>query len=172
MTDLPGYSPPRDPKPRRALSALAIPLTAALGAVFRLFQTRAHTDGDIAVKLAPKGDELALVLDIDLFQELRESLGNQPDVVAGIYRRFLGSTANTLDELRFQKSDTRVTTLHALKGSAAMVGANRIAAVAARLQDALLHSPDAGAESAVRELEDELAAFRLALTAHLDLTKP
>jgi HPt (histidine-containing phosphotransfer) domain-containing protein len=149
-----------------------MPLTAALGALFRLFPARARAAEDAAVKLPPKGDEHALVLDIDLLQELRESLGNQPEVVAGIYRRFLGSTTNTLDELRFQRSDTRVTTLHALKGSAAMVGANRIAAVAGRLQEALLHSPDAGAEAAVSELEGELTAFRLALLAHLDLTKP
>jgi HPt (histidine-containing phosphotransfer) domain-containing protein len=121
------------------------------------------------VKLPPKGDEPALVLDVDLFQELRESLGNQPDVVASIYRRFLGTTAGTLEELRRQTSATRATMLHALKGSAAMVGANRIAAVATRLQEAALHSPEEVAEAGVRELEGELTAFRLALTAHLDL---
>jgi HPt (histidine-containing phosphotransfer) domain-containing protein len=124
---------------------------------------------DPAVKLPPKGDEPALVLDVDLFQELRESLGNRPDVVASIYRRFLGTTASTLEELRRQTSATRATMLHALKGSAAMVGANRIAAVATRLQEAALHSSEEVAEAGVRELEGELTAFRLALTAHLDL---
>ncbi len=151
---------------------MAIPLTSAFGAVLRLFQARTRVVGDAAVKLPPEGGETALVLDIDLFQELLESLGNRPDVVAGIYERFLGSTANTLVELRSQTSAARVTTLHALKGSAAMVGANRIAAVATRLQEALSHSSEVAADAGVRELEGELAAFRLALSTHLNQKGP
>jgi HPt (histidine-containing phosphotransfer) domain-containing protein len=113
-------------------------------------------------------EESALVLDVELFQELRESLGNRLEVVAGIYRRFLGNAASSLEESRRQTGTARAATLHTLKGSAAMVGANRIALVAARLQEALLNEPNEIAEAAICELEGELTMFRLALTAHLD----
>jgi HPt (histidine-containing phosphotransfer) domain-containing protein len=136
----------------------------------RLSEHHAH------VKPQPHDDVPPLVLDIELFQELRESLGNELEVVARLYERFLGSAANGLEELRRHAGTQRTATLHTLKGSAAMVGANRIAVVAARLQEALAHEPDEVVEAGINELEGELARFRLALTHHLSLlgyqTKP
>jgi HPt (histidine-containing phosphotransfer) domain-containing protein len=114
-----------------------------------------------------RDDERPLVLDIEFFQELRESLGNELEVVAHLYKRFVANTARNLEELRAQPGTVRAATLHTLKGSAAMVGANRIAAVAAQLQEAFLQVPDAAAEAGMGELEGELATFRLALTDHL-----
>jgi HPt (histidine-containing phosphotransfer) domain-containing protein len=108
------------------------------------------------------------VLDFELFQELRESLGNELEIVAGLYRRFLTHTAKTLDELRDQPSATRAATLHALKGSAAMVGANRIAAIAEQLQESPAHEAIALQGSAIDALEGALAEFRLALSAHFE----
>lgn|GEM_PF-2400082 len=119
------------------------------------------------MKLSPKVED-GLVLDTELFQELRESLGCELDAVLRIYRRFLANAAGSLDEARRQTGAARAATLHTLKGSAAMVGANRIASVAGRLQEGLVDSPDAIAQAAIGELEGELTTFRLTLTAHLD----
>lgn len=113
-----------------------------------------------------RGDSIP-VLDLELFQELRESLGNELEIVAGLYRRFLTHTAQTLDELREQPDSARTVTLHALKGSAAMVGANRIAAVAAQLQESPLNESPQLAARAIDALASELTEFRRVLTAHL-----
>jgi HPt (histidine-containing phosphotransfer) domain-containing protein len=158
--------PAHQSKPRRALGAILIPVTTALGSLARLIVSRADVVTDAGAKLPPKCETPECVLDIELFQELRESLGNEPAVIAGIYRRFLGNASGSLEQLRCQTGAAWTTTLHALKGSAAMVGANRIAAVAARLQDA--PAPDKVGHDAVRELEGELTMFRIELTAHLD----
>jgi HPt (histidine-containing phosphotransfer) domain-containing protein len=112
--------------------------------------------------------EDSLVLDTGLFQELRESLGNELDIVAGIYRRFVGNAAGSIETSRRQTGAERAATLHALKGSAAMVGAPRIAALAGELQDTLIDAPQDTADTALAEVENELAAFRSALDDHLD----
>jgi HPt (histidine-containing phosphotransfer) domain-containing protein len=119
------------------------------------------------MNLPLQSEEASPVLDAGLFQEVRESLGNELHVVAGIYTRFLGNAARSLEESRRQTGATRAATLHTLKGSAAMVGAARIANVAGRLQDSLLHAPADVAETALRELDGELALFRDALGVHL-----
>jgi HPt (histidine-containing phosphotransfer) domain-containing protein len=113
-------------------------------------------------------EEASPVLDAGLFQELRESLGNELQVVAGIYTRFLGNAGRSLEEASRQTGATRAATLHTLKGSAAMVGATRIASVAGRLQESLLEARAEVAEAALRELEGELALFRDALRVHLE----
>ncbi len=117
------------------------------------------------------GQQTIRVLDVELFQELRESLGDELGIVIGLYRRFLSTTAGTLAELRKQTAqnmvEARARSLHALKGSASMVGANRIAAVAAELQDSILHAPAAIADSGIDALEGELTLFRVALDQHL-----
>ena len=119
------------------------------------------------MNLAPKNEAPAHALDSELFQELRESLGNELQVVAGIYRRFVDNAANSIETSRRQSGAERATTLHTLKGSAAMVGATRIAALSAHLEASLLDAPADVAESALRELEDELARFRGAVATHL-----
>ncbi len=112
------------------------------------------------------GQQPLRVLDFELFQELWESLGNDLGIVASLYKRFLGNTAATLVELR-QSGAARPGTLHALKGSASMVGANRIAAVANDLQELLLHAPRALADAELDSLDAELTLFRVAITDHL-----
>lgn len=119
------------------------------------------------MNLPLESEEASPVLDAGLFQELRESLGDELHVVAGIYTRFLGNSAKSIEESRRQTGAVRAATLHTLKGSAAMVGATRIAGVAGRLQETLLHAPAEVAEAALLELESELTRFRHALAAHL-----
>jgi len=115
----------------------------------------------------PKNDARAHALDTELFQELRESLGNELDVVAGIYGRFMNNAANSIAASRGQSGAARASTLHTLKGSAAMVGATGIAALSGHLEESLLESPVEVAEAALRELEGELTRFRAAVATHL-----
>ena len=116
----------------------------------------------------PKGEVRTHALDVELFRELRESLGNELEVVAGIYRRFVGNAATSIEVSRHQSGKERASTLHTLKGSAAMVGATRIAALSSDLQESLVDSPIEVAEVALRELEAELTMFRQALAIHLE----
>ena len=114
------------------------------------------------------GEESRPALDIELFQELLESLGNELDAVARIYGRFIDSATSKVELSLGQSAAERPATLHALKGSAAMVGATRIAALSERLQENLLGLPGEAAEAAIRELEAELTTFRHALATHLE----
>lgn len=100
------------------------------------------------------------VLDASLFQELLESLV-APAAVAAVYRQFLENAATFIRELATQDSAARIETLHTLKGSAAMLGANRISALAAQLQSQL-HGSIVQVEQAAHELDEELAKFRAA----------
>jgi HPt (histidine-containing phosphotransfer) domain-containing protein len=120
------------------------------------------------MSLLPKNEVPARALDTELFQELRESLGNELDVVAGIYRRFMANAASSVEVSLRQSGAERASTLHTLKGSAAMVGATRVAALSGQLQESLLESPDDAAAAALRELEAELMRFRAALALHLE----
>jgi HPt (histidine-containing phosphotransfer) domain-containing protein len=120
------------------------------------------------MNLPLESEEALPVLDAGLFQELRESLGNELHVVAGIYTRFLGNAARSLEESRRQAGLARAATLHTLKGSAAMVGAARVSNMAGRLQESLLHATAEVAEAALRALDGELALFRDALGVHLE----
>ena len=105
------------------------------------------------------------VLDDGVFQELIESL-DSPATVATIYSKFLGNAATFICELATQEAAARVETLHTLKGSAAMLGANRMAALAAQLQKHLHGSP-VQVEQAMRDLETELEQFRAVAAARL-----
>jgi len=100
------------------------------------------------------------VLDASLFQDLLESLV-APAAVAAVYRKFLENGATFIRELASQDSGARIETLHTLKGSAAMMGANRISASAAQLQSQL-HGSIVQVEQAAHQLEAELAKFRAA----------
>jgi HPt (histidine-containing phosphotransfer) domain-containing protein len=101
------------------------------------------------------------VLDVAVFQDLLESL--QADAVASIYRRFFENAAAFIGELRDQNPAARIETFHTLKGSAAMMGANRMADLAAQLQ---AHGC-VQAEPASRQLEDELEKFRAEVSSRL-----
>lgn len=100
------------------------------------------------------------VLDASVFQDLLESLG-APAAVAAVYRKFLSNAATFIRELASQDIPARVETMHTLKGSAAMLGAHRMSALAAQLQTEL-HGSLVQVEKAARDLEDELARFRVA----------
>jgi FOG: HPt domain len=105
------------------------------------------------------------VLDALMFQDLLDSLV-APAAVATVYRKFLDNAATFIRELASQERAARVDTMHTLKGSAAMLGANRMAALAARFESEL-HGSSIQVEQAARELEHELATFRAALVQRL-----
>ena len=107
------------------------------------------------------------VLDRHVVEELLATLGNDADRVRNVYRKFVDSAASRLEEVRHQSVTDTVATFHALKGSASMVGANRLAAVAARLQDAASCLDHETKVAGIGELEAELAAFRQALAAKM-----
>jgi HPt (histidine-containing phosphotransfer) domain-containing protein len=115
-------------------------------------------------RMKPQADDsLAHVLDTQVFEELVATLGNDTDRVRNVYRKFVDSAAARLAEVCHQSVTDSAATFHALKGSASMVGANRLAAVAARLQEAAPWLDNETKVSGIGELEAELAAFRQAL---------
>jgi HPt (histidine-containing phosphotransfer) domain-containing protein len=130
------------------------PVTHCSGKIFRV--TCEHN--------APEPTVAAL--DLTVLEELRGTFGGQSPVVANLYANFLTNAARYIEALRSQANDEQVATLHTLKGSAAMMGAVRISALAMRLHEASLHESGQTSESAIRQLEDELAMFRHALAVH------
>ena len=108
-------------------------------------------------------DPHALVLDRLVYEELLATLANDTDRVKNVYRKFVDSAAARLEEARHQSVTDSAATFHALKGSASMVGANRLAAAATRLQEAAPWLDNETKVSGIGELEAELAAFRQAL---------
>lgn len=107
------------------------------------------------------------VLDAETFDELRDTLASQPESLVCVYRAFLSNAVVFFRVLREQEGDARADTLHTLKGSAAMVGAKRVAALAGCLQQTFPPSPSL-AEQAISELEAELADLRHTLAAQLE----
>jgi HPt (histidine-containing phosphotransfer) domain-containing protein len=112
------------------------------------------------------------VLDGTVFHELMESL-SQAEAVAAVYRKFVGNPAVFIGRLRDQDAAERIETLHTLKGSAAMLGATRMAELAAQLQ---AQGSSVQIEVATRQLCDELEKLRaevasrlLAMGASLDM---
>ncbi len=105
------------------------------------------------------------MLDSNVLHELHESL-LQPPAVAALYRKFIANAAAFICELRVQESHARIDTLHTLKGSAAMMGAKRLATLATRLQ-AQLQCSSIQVAQATEELEGELVRFRGAAAAQL-----
>jgi HPt (histidine-containing phosphotransfer) domain-containing protein len=127
---------------------------------------------DPRVPAAPPTIEPASdVLDVDVLQDLMTSLID-PVAVAAVYRKFVENASEFLRELPTQENAARVDTLHTLKGSAAMMGARRLAQLAACLQTQAATSSVQVAQ-AVEALADELARFRAAAAARLaDLGAP
>jgi HPt (histidine-containing phosphotransfer) domain-containing protein len=103
------------------------------------------------------------VLDRHVFDELVATLGNDTTRLRNVYRKFVDGSLARLEELRHQSVIDSAATFHALKGSAGMVGANRLAAVAARFQEAAPGLDNETKVSAIGELESQLALFRNAL---------
>lgn len=104
-------------------------------------------------------------LDVDVLQDLLESL-SEPAAVLAVYRKFVANAAAFIAELAGQDDAARIETLHTLKGSAAMMGARRMAELAAHLQAQPPRSR-VQVEQATGALEGELARFRLAVDARL-----
>lgn len=111
----------------------------------------------------PAGPTANNVLDGVVFQELVESLQNSA-AVAAVYRKFVENAAGFIGELRNQDAAARVETLHTLKGSAAMMGANAMATLATQLQ---AQGAAVQVEAATRQLTSELEEFRAAVAAKL-----
>ena len=105
------------------------------------------------------------VLDANMFQELLQTL-DAPAAVAAVYREFLANAATFIGELTTQDAAARLETMHTLKGSAAMMGANRLSALAARLQSQL-HGGSVQVERAAQQLDEELTMFRVAASERL-----
>lgn len=136
-------------------------------------RVRARLDSGHTAGVKPQVDESHVhVLDRHVFEELLATLGNDTDRVRNVYRKFVDSAATRLDEVRQQPATANAATFHALKGSAGMVGANRLAAVAARLQEVAPGLDGETKAAAIGELEAELAMFRRILSAQLDALPP
>lgn len=105
------------------------------------------------------------VLDRRVFDEMLATLANDKERVRNVYRKFIDSAITRLEEVRHQSVTDSAATFHALKGSASMVGANRIATLAAKYQDAAAGLDNETKVSAIGQLESELATFQQALSA-------
>jgi len=121
--------------------------------------------------LDSSGNSLDDVLDTKLFNDLRQRMVSPPDALDAIYRRFFGNAGKLIGTLRDQESEAHRHTLHALKGSSAILGAKRLAALAARLHDENLHSPALLAQ-AIEGLETELESFRRVIATRVTLDPP
>jgi HPt (histidine-containing phosphotransfer) domain-containing protein len=106
------------------------------------------------------------VLDATVLDELLGTFAGQNDVVASLYARFFANAARYIDDLRDSEGEATTATLHTLKGCSAMMGALRISALATRLHEASLRHSISPTEPEIRQLQDELAMFRLALAQH------
>ena len=121
----------------------------------------------------PQSDESPQhVLDRHVFDELVATLGSDTERVRNVYRKFVESAISRLAEVRHQSATDSAATFHALKGSASMVGANRLAVLAAKLQDAAPSLDNETKAAGIGEVEAELAAFRIELRALLDSIPP
>lgn len=107
-------------------------------------------------------------LDPEVFDELYESVCEQEVAVATLYETFLENAARLIEALRAADPDTaREKALHTLKGSAAMMGATRIARLATELQRTSATLEDTRMRDAIDELVRELATLRQAVDARL-----
>lgn len=107
-------------------------------------------------------------LDQEVFEELYESVCEQQDVVASLYQTFLKTADQLIDTLRVSGPGASCEkTLHALKGSAAMMGAMRMARLATDLQQTCATLDQHTLQGAVRQLDTELASVRASV--HMQL---
>jgi HPt (histidine-containing phosphotransfer) domain-containing protein len=142
---------------------------------------RGRLDSEDHAAAKPQADEphvsvldgqVVHVLDRQVFEELLATFGNDTGRVRSVYRKFVDTAATRLDEVRHQPAAASAATFHALKGSAGMLGANRLAAVAARLQEVALGLTEETKAAGIGELEAELATFRRVLSAQLSSLPP
>lgn len=109
-------------------------------------------------------------LDPETFNEVYESVSAHAHTVKALYRTFLSNAVHLIDELKTAESDAvRQKRLHTLKGSAAMMGAARMARLAAELQESGATAPPGEMHGYLHQLDDELAATRREIEAQLNL---
>jgi HPt (histidine-containing phosphotransfer) domain-containing protein len=140
-------------------------LTQLARALIRACTGARHIQAPATAKVHENDSDVP-VLDLGVFKELHATLGRNTDGVRNVYAKFLDSAAQRIDELRHQPIAASLKTLHALKGSAGMVGASRLAALAAHVQET---TTDREALAlAIDDIETELATFNGVLRAELD----
>lgn len=107
-------------------------------------------------------------LDSEVFTELYESVCEQPNTVAALYATFLDNAVRLIATLQTTESHAvRERTLHTLKGSAAMMGAARVARLAADLQQTCATMQDDTLEKWIDRIETELGETRRAIDTRL-----
>jgi HPt (histidine-containing phosphotransfer) domain-containing protein len=159
---------------RSILAIMVIGLMPRAVSRVKMHLTRAfrRLRGELRHAHAPAADEDHMneqdvpVLDVSVFRELHVTLGSNTDRVRTVYAKFLDTAAKRIDELRHQPIAASLKTLHALKGSAGMVGASRLAALAARIQEATVDPQTLAV--AIPDIESELTTFHGVLNAQLE----
>lgn len=107
-------------------------------------------------------------LDQEAFDELHEGVCGQSKTIASLYDTFLNNAERLIETLGATEPDAvREKTLHTLKGSAAMMGATRIARLAAELQHRSATLDAQALQDAVKHLSSELTDVREAINAQL-----
>jgi HPt (histidine-containing phosphotransfer) domain-containing protein len=107
-------------------------------------------------------------LDAEVFYELHDGVCQQLTTLALLYDTFLNNAARLIAALQTAESSTlREKTLHALKGSAAMMGAARVARLAADLQQACATMRDDTLQHWIEQIAVELDETRRAVDARL-----
>jgi HPt (histidine-containing phosphotransfer) domain-containing protein len=107
-------------------------------------------------------------LDSEVFNELYESVGDQPNTVASLYDTFLNNAVRLIAALQTAESRTaREKTLHALKGSAAMMGAARVAQLADDLHVTCATMQAETLQKWIEQMDAELDETRRAVDARL-----
>ena len=103
-------------------------------------------------------------LDAEVFYELRDGIAPKPGALASIYATFFSNAARLISALGAADSAaTCEKTSHALRGSAAMIGAARMARLAEDLQEVCATMSPHTLQSAVAQLQLELEAVRSAV---------
>lgn len=75
-------------------------------------------------------------LDAEVFYELRDSVARKPGTLAALYATFFSNAVRLIGAVAAAESvETREKSLHALKGSAGMMDAARMARLAGDLQE-------------------------------------
>jgi HPt (histidine-containing phosphotransfer) domain-containing protein len=107
-------------------------------------------------------------LDAEVFNELYESVCEQPNTVASLYDTFLNNAVRLIAALQTAESRTvREKTLHTLKGSAAMMGAARVAQLADDLQQTCATMEAETLQKWIEQIDTELDETRRAVDAQL-----
>jgi HPt (histidine-containing phosphotransfer) domain-containing protein len=106
------------------------------------------------------------VLDSSVFQELVETVAGDVDTVVSIYRTFFATAVMLIDSLPRESCAAQARTLHTLKGSAGMLGATRLAEMAARLQQAAVNGGEPAPGTRIADLGSELDRVRSEALAH------